>query len=641
MDLSIVIVNYNVKFFLEQCLHSVAKAISGISAEVFVVDNNSVDESCAMVKSKFPWVQLIENKENTGFSKANNQAMRIAKGRYILLLNPDTLVEEDSFQKSLDYMNARPKAGALSVKMIDGSGVYLPESKRALPTPKVSFYKIFGLTSMFPRSKEFARYYFGHLDEDENNEIEILPGAYMFMRKEALDKVGLLDESFFMYGEDIDLSYRILLGGYTNHYLAETTIIHYKGESTKKGSLNYVMVFYNAMLIFAKKHFSDKGLHFYSFFINLAIYLRAALSVCKRFVNKVALPLLDFSSVFIAYLIILPIWEQVHFKGNVVYPELFRYGIIPGYILIWLISLFYSSAYDKPVKLFNILKGVGVGGVLILSVYALLPADMRFSRILILFGAILVLVFTILNRVVLAKCFRQNYFQNEKKKNILLIADKKEEQRVLGILKRANIFYSSIKCVPPQCLEKNIEDLIRINSINEIIFSAKNLDSISIIRSMLRCSDMNCEFKIAPPESMAIIGSNSIDSLGELYTLTGSFIATPGGKRSKRTFDVLLSLLFVILLPGMVFIIPRFFSLLRNIGLVLLAKKSWVGSNAQIRDEFSSSRHIKEGILVPVELSLLEEDRARFEGLYIQYVRNYRWWLDLVVIRRSFRCLSN
>ncbi len=265
MKLSVVIVNYNVEHFLEQCLLSVRKASKSVDMEVFVVDNISIDGSVEMVRQKFPEVILIANQDNVGFSKANNQAMRIAKGEYVLLLNPDTVVEEDTFIKVVDFMDAHPQAGGLGVKMIDGKGKFLPESKRGLPTPAVAFYKIFGLASLFPKSKKFGRYHLGFLDKEETNEIEILSGAFMLMRKETLDKVGLLDEAFFMYGEDIDLSYRIILGGYKNYYFPETKIIHYKGESTKKSSVNYVFVFYNAMIIFAKKHFSEKTqIHFQS-----------------------------------------------------------------------------------------------------------------------------------------------------------------------------------------------------------------------------------------------------------------------------------------------------------------------------------------------------------------------------------------
>jgi GT2 family glycosyltransferase len=212
----------------------VQNALHGINAEIIVVDNNSVDGSVSLVKEKFENVKLIANNENTGFAVANNQAIKISKGNYVLLLNPDTIVQEDTFVKCLEFMNQTPIAGALGVKMFDGNGVFLPESKRGLPTPMVAFFKIFGLSTIFPKSKIFGQYHLGYLSKNENHQVDVLSGAFMLLRKEALDKVGLLDEAFFMYGEDIDLSYRITLGGYKNYYFSKTNIIHYKGESTKK-----------------------------------------------------------------------------------------------------------------------------------------------------------------------------------------------------------------------------------------------------------------------------------------------------------------------------------------------------------------------------------------------------------------------
>jgi GT2 family glycosyltransferase len=297
VKLSVIIVNYNVKYFLEQALHSVRKAVKGMDAEVFVVDNNSVDGSCEMVKRKFPEVILIENKDNPGFSKANNQAIRQSKGEYILLLNPDTVVEEDCFEKVTAFMDQTPDAGALGVKMIDGKGHFLPESKRGLPTPQVAFYKMFGLSALFPRSKRFGRYHLGYLDKDETHPVDVLAGAFMLLRKKTLEEIGLLDEDYFMYGEDIDLSYRITKAGYKNYYFPHTTIIHYKGESTKKSSVNYVFVFYRAMIIFAQKHYSQKHARLFSILINAAIYARASIAIVFRFVSSIYMWLLRYAAV--------------------------------------------------------------------------------------------------------------------------------------------------------------------------------------------------------------------------------------------------------------------------------------------------------------------------------------------------------
>ncbi|MCK5729921.1 MAG: glycosyltransferase, partial [Draconibacterium sp.] len=398
MELSIVIVNYNVKYFLEQCLHSVLKALTNIKSEVFVVDNNSVDGSAQLIREKFPQINFIENQENVGFSKANNQAIRLAEGKYILLLNPDTIVEENTFSRIIDFMNQNPEAGGLGVKMIDGKGAFLPESKRGLPTPWVAFYKMFGISKLFPKSKKFGKYHLSYLDENEIHEVDVLAGAFMLIRKKTLDKIGLLDETFFMYGEDIDLSYRITLGGYKNYYYPETTIIHYKGESTKKGSLNYVKVFYNAMIIFARKHFSDGNAKVFSLLIHLAIYFRALLSVIKRAVGKIYLPVLDGLIIFTGYLFLTSYWENARFESGY-YPPEFLQIVVPIYILFWLLGILLSGGYKKPVNLYKISRGVFWGTISILLVYSLVDERFRFSRALILLGSFWAVFVLLLTRI--------------------------------------------------------------------------------------------------------------------------------------------------------------------------------------------------------------------------------------------------
>lgn len=276
MKLSIVIVNYNVKYFLEQCLYSVRAAITGLDAEVWVVDNHSTDGSIEYLRPRFPEVNFIENQDNPGFAKANNQAIRMSSGEYVLLLNPDTVVGEESLRSLCYFMDEHPEAGGIGVKMIEGHGQFLPESKRSFPSPWVSFCKIFGLSKLFPQSHLFARYGLQYLDKEKIHEVEVLAGAFMLLRREALDKVGLLDEAFFMYGEDIDLSYRVVQGGYTNYYIPER-LLHYKGESTKHGDIKYVKAFYGAMLIFYRKYYPQSS-WLMSLLIQFAVLLKASLS---------------------------------------------------------------------------------------------------------------------------------------------------------------------------------------------------------------------------------------------------------------------------------------------------------------------------------------------------------------------------
>ena len=268
MKLSVVIVSYNVRNYLEQCLQSVQRALEGIEGEVFVVDNHSDDDSVVTVREKYPWVRLIENQENLGFSKANNQAIRQSQADYVLLLNPDTVVVEDTLRGVLTFMDEHPKAGGAGVMMCYEDGSKAPESRRALPTPWVAALKMLGFTK---------RYYMSHLPWDQPCRIEVISGAFCLLRHEALKTIGLLDEDFFMYGEDIDLSYRLLKGGWENWYLPYS-IIHYKGKSTQKSDYRYVHVFYQAMLIFFQKHYSHLSM-VYTVPVKMAIYFRAFIAL--------------------------------------------------------------------------------------------------------------------------------------------------------------------------------------------------------------------------------------------------------------------------------------------------------------------------------------------------------------------------
>ena len=278
MKLSVVIVSYNVRELLTACIDSVVKAAEGIDTEVFVVDNKSVDDTIEIINRDYPWVHLINNKENLGFSKANNIAIRQAEGEFVLLLNPDTVVAEGTLRGAIEFMDQHPEAGGAGVRMHNADGTLAPESRRAVPTPMVAARKMLGFTK---------RYYMSYLSWDEPGQIEVISGAFMLLRRKAIDQVGMLDEDFFMYGEDIDLSYRLLKGGWQNWYLP-LDIIHYKGQSTQKSDFRYVHVFYQAMLIFFRKHYSHLSF-FFTLPVKVAIYFRASLALADLIRKKLHL----------------------------------------------------------------------------------------------------------------------------------------------------------------------------------------------------------------------------------------------------------------------------------------------------------------------------------------------------------------
>ncbi|MCF6332421.1 MAG: glycosyltransferase family 2 protein [Draconibacterium sp.] len=649
MELSIIIVNYNVKHFLEQCLHSVLKASKNIASEIFVVDNNSVDGSSQLIREKFPQIHFIENKVNVGFSKANNQAIQLSKGKYVLLLNPDTIVEEDTFSKIINFMESHPEAGGLGVKMIDGKGAFLPESKRGLPTPWVAFYKMFGISKLFPNSKKFGKYHLSYLNENKIHEVDVLAGAFMLLRKETIEKVGLLDETFFMYGEDIDLSYRITLGGYKNYYFPETTIIHYKGESTKKGSLNYVKVFYNAMIIFAHKHFSGGKANVFSILIHFAIYFHAFLTMTKRVFEKIYLPLFDALLIFLGYLFLTSYWENVRFETGYYPPEFLQF-IVPAYLLFWFFGILFSGGYKKPVNLYKISRGILWGSISILLVYSLVDERFRFSRALILLGSFWAVFIILISRIVFHwlkfKGFRLDI---KKSKKIAIVGHSLEAKRVKRLLEATQIQSELAGFIALDKTDKGenyigelnqLTEIIRINRINEIIFCAENISSTQIIRAMLDLTQLDIDFKIAPPESVSIIGSNSIHTAGDLYVVNVNAISKTSNKRKKRSFDIEIAIIYLIFSPIFIWFFKQKSKFFSNIINVLAGKKSWIGYIPE-QNTFENLPPLKDGVLHPGDLfAELKLDNEKHARLNMLYAKDYSLLTDAEILFKGWKNLD-
>ena len=603
IKLSIIIVNYNVKFFLEQCLKSVQIAIKNINCEIIVVDNNSVDKSNEMIEKLFPWVILIKNDINLGYSKANNQGIKISNGEYILLLNPDTLINHDTLTKSLSFISKIKNSGGLGVKMIDGNGSYLKESKRSLPTPLIAFYKIFGLSRLFPKSKIFGKYHMSYLDIDKVNEVEILCGAFMMIRRKALEKIGLLDEIFFMYGEDIDLSYRLHKNGFKNFYYPKTSIIHYKGESTKKTSLNYVYVFYNAMKLFSKKHFSNKKNSLMIIMINFAIYFRAMLSIISRFYKKIYLKIFDYTFFLILIFSLINFWESnLRYVSGGAYPNLFINTMVPLYGIICIISHIFSNSYKQKIKYSSIFFGCFYSIILLLIFYSLLSENYRFSRFITLMSGIIFSVILVLNRIIMKKLKINNFSWYNEKKNILILGSIKECKRVDSILINYNIKTDIVKYISNEFSNdekyigavNKISEACEIYKIDEVIFCSKDISSSKIIEIMIRIKNYNIEFKIAPNHSEYIIGSNTIISQNEIYNFDYNNINLFKNKFQKKIFDIIFSLFLLIFYP----IIIKFSNCeeikIKKIISILTGKKTWVSYNKSV--EVKNLPFLKDGI---------------------------------------------
>ncbi|MBL7902295.1 MAG: glycosyltransferase [Bacteroidia bacterium] len=649
LQLSVIIVNYNVKHFLEQCLYSVYKALGQLNAEVFVVDNNSVDGSIGLIREKFPQVKVIANKVNKGFSAANNQAILQSSGKYVLLLNPDTVVQEDTFSKSIAFMEAHPEAGGLGIKMLDGKGNFLPESKRGLPKPSVAFYKIFGLAKLFPGSKKFGQYHLTYLDKNANHQVDVLSGAFMLIRKECLDKVGLLDETFFMYGEDIDLSYRITKAGYKNYYFSDSSIIHYKGESTKKSSVNYVIIFYKAMAIFARKHFTQSNARFFNFLIYLAIALRAGSAILSRVLKQLVFPAIDFAAILAGMYLCKTIYET-YFK---LYPNLYSEQLtalfFPMYTLLWMFFVYLSGGYDSPLKYRRIFRGILVGTAFILIGYGLLPEHYRFSRALILIGSLMALSFYLLSRWIYGRLNIPKFKHGTYKTNtrIAIIGSEAEFNRVMDLLEKTKIRTGFVGFISNESNGiKNrhyignfdqLDETIQIHHITEIIFCARDVSSSDIIGKMIKLVTRGVEFKIAPPESLSIIGSNSIDTAGDLYVIDINNLGRPENRRKKRLLDILMSTFVLGISPVLIWFQKNKWRFVNNTLKVLFGWYSWVGYGKCERFDLPE---IRPSVFTPADGLFQDLTEDQTKRVFLNYSKDYQSENDIKILLRNWKRLD-
>ncbi len=677
VDLSVVIVSYNVAYFLEQALLSVRRAGEGLRVEVFVVDNASIDNSVAMTRERFPEVHVIANLDNVGFSRANNQALRVAKGRYQLLLNPDTVVAEDTFRQVVSYLDAHPRVGGLGVKMLDGHGRFLPESKRGLPTPWVAFCKMFGLSALFPRSRQFAGYHLGYLSPEETHEIDVLSGAFMLLRKEALDAVGLLDEEYFMYGEDIDLSWRLRLGGWLNVYFPGTRIIHYKGESTKRTTVNYVRVFYRAMVIFARKHFAPRYATTFGLLINLAIGVRAGLAVARRIAEAVLPAALDAALIFGGMVFLKAYWEANHKYVPGPYPTQYLEVAVPAYIAVWLLSTYLSGGYDDPPRAGRVARGVAVGTVLISAISNFLDA-WRFSKALIVLGGTWAVAALILRRLVTGYLQHGELRLGERRtRRLAVVGSPTEVERVQNLLSHARVRADVIGSIdpefrvsnsefradaPPSPLEtqnskletslgrlSQLDDIISLYQLDEVIFCGRDLPSSRIIEAMVQNHERPVEYKILPEASEYIIGSSSKNSPGDYYTFTVELsLYKPAQQRAQRLLNVLSATLLLALSPVLIWVQRDRLGFLRNCFGVLLGQLSWVGLRYEVVAAPTARRR---AVLSPADrpaptrgavfnsapFALDDAARRRLEVLY---AKEYSPRLDLGILLRGFRLLG-
>ena len=652
MHLSVIIVNYNVKHFLEQCLFSLQKACTGIDAEIIVVDNNSTDGSRAFLEPAFPAVRFIWNSSNDGFAKANNQGLALAKGEYILFLNPDTILSEDSIENCLSFFKQHKDAGALGIKMIDGSGKFLKESKRAFPSPLTSLFKLSGLAVLFPRSKIFARYHLGHLSQNENHEVDVLAGAFMMIPKKVLTEIGNFDEHFFMYGEDVDLSYRIQRaacpatgGRYKNYYFAESSIIHFKGESTKRGSLNYVRLFYKAMNLFVKKHYSGSRAGIFILLIQLAIILRAGFSAIGNLLKKIGLPVLDAILILTSFWVIKILWSTYVMQQTNYSPHIL-YTAFPVFTAIFLIAAFYSGLYDKGYKQTQLIRSSFIAALMLLSVYALLPEAVRFSRGILIFGILLsFILMNIMRQLFISWHYLETRNENDERRQTIVVAGEKDFTAITGLMQQAGMPERVLGRVENGAAASSsalghiaqLPNLIKKYTVKEIIFCENGLSYKEIINSISDTKEI-VRNKFHASGSSSIVGSDSKNDSGDYVAATKMYkIAKPIHRRNKRLVDVVLAIIFIIGFPVFIFFQKKPAGFYKNVFEVLAGRKTWVGYATETNDLPSIKKSVISSTALPTKLNELPNESLIKSDDW--YATGYTAITDLKKIIKGFKYL--
>jgi len=645
VQLSVIIVNYNVKYFLEQCLCSVREAIKDIEAEVIVVDNFSSDGSKEFFSNKFPGVKFIWNNTNSGFAKANNLGLKNASGNYILFLNPDTIVAEDCFQQCIQFFESHPGAGALGIKMLDGSGKFLKESKRAFPSPLTSFYKLSGLARLFPHSAIFSKYHLGNLDENQMHEVEVLAGAFMMVPKMVLENVDSFDEDYFMYGEDIDLSYRIRKAGYKNYYLHSTPVIHFKGESTKKGSINYIRMFYKAMSIFVHKNYGGTKAGFYNFMIQAAIMLRAFVSAIGRFIRAIGMPVIDALIILMSFWVVKHFWN-IYVKRDVNYSPNLLIIAFPIFTLVFLAASYFAGLYDNGYKQSRLNKSTLISFVVLLAGYALLPESVRFSRGILVFGCLCAFLFmSFIRKLLVSSMVIENSNEQDEHLQTVVIGSEEDFVHVHAIMRGAGMEKRILGRIGINGNDSAIGDisqlphLLELYKIKELIFCQGSLSFKQIINYVQQIPK-NIRIKFHAQSSHGIIGSDSRDVAGKFVSKDKVYrLSLPVNKRNKDLIDVVMSILFLVTFPFHLFLQRKPFRFFGNVFRVLALQKTWVGYASTNK----GLPELKEGVLtstgVSRSLNELPDESLRASDEW--YAKDYSVWQDIAIIRRGYQYLSN
>ncbi len=586
VDVSVVIVTYNVREFLEQALRSVEQASAGLTVETFVVDNDSADGSAQMVRERFPDVRLVANEANVGFATANNQAIRQAAGRHVLVLNPDTILQEDTLRTLVAFMDAHPDAGAAGCRILNPDGTFAPESRRAFPTPAVAFYRIAGLSKLFPHSSTFGRYNLTYLPLDAVCEVDALSGSCMMVRRDAVLEgsgfgvqgsqgrtpdeprtpdpeppraAGLFDEAFFMYGEDLDWCYRIQQAGWRIYYTPDTQIVHYKGESTKKGDLRYVLLFYGAMLRFVEKHVTHRegagvadrlASGALAVGLRLGIVVRAALAALGRIGRGVAGPATDGALAWAALSATALAWSRADgFAFETSYYAL----VLPAYAAVLVLSVGLAGGYRRAGRsLRAVVAGAALAGLAVAALAFFVP-PLAFSR------AVVGLGLGVAAALLVARRVRWRAARRAPRRALLVGAGAEAErlQRLLDEHVRGSAVVGYVADaetdgpLPWLGRPRQLRDLARLHGADDVVFASDSLTNTAILDGMRTLRDLPVQLKILASGHDRVIGKASIEDYASPLQAAERTVAPLRPTWSRRLVEVPTAALFVALTPAL------------------------------------------------------------------------------------------
>jgi O-antigen biosynthesis protein len=653
IDLSIIIVNYNVKEFILNLIDSISKATKNISAEIFIVDNASDDGSVELIGEKFPEVNLIKNERNVGFGVANNQALELAAGKYLLLINPDTIVREDTFDKMIDFFEVTFSAGIAGCKVLNPDGTLQLACRRSFPGPWTSFTKVMGFSKIFPKSRLFASYNLTYQDENQTYEVDAVSGAFMMMRKEVYDKVGGFDPQFFMYGEDLDLCYRTQKAGYKVFYFHETEIIHYKGESTKRSNLDETTVFYNAMHLFVRKHFSA------SFLIETILQFAIIFRKLIAFANVFRLSVISFAVDFLFFMFAIRISEIIyldsHSRGFPFYARPWVY-FIPPLVQTTISAL--SGAYKK--NSLQVLRTIFslVYGFLFLAATTYFFKQFGFSRAVVLITYSVCFVAFLFWRILLKAVFKVGLDTDTKKSRTLILGNEKSSEEIASKLKANStklhhvigLIGLSRKNVGEKIANykvlgsvENVKKIIDEEKIEKVIISSEDLSFDEMFRIVSDCQGMNVEFLVAGKGMDYLVGKSSVTMLDDISLLKVQYnISSFVHLATKRSFDLLVGLLTLILLYPFIYLSQKFTSksgdfikFILGIPQVCSGTKSFVGPHCS---SFNDGLYVGKVGLTGFWFidNLSKDDNDEMKKLDVFYAKNQNIWLDLEILGKTF-----